>query len=132
MFSEFDNYLNLEFLVDYWYDEGTGIASALLSKFGEQDWKELKDQYAARAEAWQVRCAEVLDLVSHPVSTEILIELLESKSDDVVVAAADSLRSKGDTQVSADSIDRLRSLAERGSAPIKAVLNNLLRQLGAA
>jgi hypothetical protein len=132
MFSEFDNYLELEFLVDYWYDEGTGIASDLLSKFGEQDWKELKRQCLSRADAWKIRCAEVLDLVSHPVSTEILVELMESKEDDVVVAAADSLRSKGDIQLTADSIERLRGLSKHGSAPVKAVLNALLNQLGAA
>lgn len=130
MFSEFDNYLNLDFLVDYWYDEGLGIALTLLSKFDEADWEGLKKAWTSRRKEWQVRCAEVLDLTGHRISTEILINLLTSSDDDVVVAAADSLRSKGDFQLDVNSIERLANLSKHGSAPVKAVLANLLGQLG--
>lgn len=132
MFSEFDSYLKLEFLVDYWCDEGSGIASSMLSKFDEQDWMELKEQCLPRDEGWRIKCAEVLDLASHPISTEILLELLASREDDVVIAAADSLRSKSGVQLTANSVERLANLAQQGSAPVKAVLGNLLSQLGAA
>lgn len=132
MFMEFDDYLKLDFLVDYWYDEGMGIASRMLCKFGEQDWTELKEKCLSRLDPWKIRCAEVLELVSHPVSMDILIELLASQDDDVVVAAADSLRSKADVRLTLDSIERLRRLSANGSAPVKAVLSKLLSQLGAA
>lgn len=130
MFAEFDDYLHLELLVDYWYDEGLGIASALLSRFDEQDWTELKKVCASRAREWQVRCAEVLDLTDHPVSTEVLIGLLASSNDDVVVAAADSLRSKRDFQLHVNSIERLTNLSRQGSAPVRAVLDSLLARFG--
>ncbi|WP_396267738.1 hypothetical protein [Ideonella sp.] len=132
MFREFDDYLNLEFLADYWYDEGTGIASRMLCKFAQQDWMELKEQCLSRADPWKIRCAEVLELVSHPVSRDVLVEFLASQNDDVVVAAADSLRSKDEVHLTLDSIERLRRLSAHGSAPVKAVLSRFLSQLGAA
>ena len=132
MFSEFDDYLSLEFLTDYWYDEGTGIASSMLSRFSEQDWKDLSQQCGLRPHSWQIRCAETLDLVNHPTSTVILIELLSSANDDVVVAAVDSLRSKKDVDLNGEPVERLRKLSAQGSAPVKAVLTNFLTRLGAA
>ncbi|KAF0811230.1 hypothetical protein IGB42_04304 [Andreprevotia sp. IGB-42] len=130
MYTDFDNYLGLEFLVDYWYDEGTGMASSLLSKFNEQDWIDLKEQCKLRPDEWKVRCAEVLDLVSHPASTEILIDLLESDSDEVVLAAADSLRGKDTVQLSSEVIERLWNISKQGSAPVQAVLGGLFGRLG--
>jgi len=132
MFSEFDDYLKLEFLADHWYDEGTNIASSMLSRFGAKDWKELAEQCPSRAHEWQVRCAEVLDLVNPPVSVDILLGFLASSSDDVVVAAADSLRSKSDIQLTTESIGRLKNLSTQGAAPVKAVLANLLARFGTA
>ena len=132
MFSEFDEYLKLEFLPDYWSDEGAGIASAMLSKFSEQDWRNLVEQYYSRLHAWQIRCAEVLDSVNHPASKDILIGLLASESDDVVVAAADSLRSMGDATLTSESVERLKKLSVQGSAPVRAVLEIFLNRRGAA
>lgn len=130
MFSEFDEYLKLEFLIDYWSDEGINIASAMLEKFMDEDWNKLKNEYQTRTNEWQIKCAEVLDMVNHPISLEILIGLLAAKNDDVVVAAADSLRSKTNLKLPMNSIERLTSLSRQGSAPVKAVLVNLLGQLG--
>ncbi|GLR14012.1 hypothetical protein GCM10007907_28020 [Chitinimonas prasina] len=130
MYADFDNYLGLEFLVDYWYDEGTGVASSLLSKFNEQDWIDLKEKCKLKSDEWKVRCAEVLDLASHPASTEVLIDFLGSESDEVVLAAADSLRGKNTVQLSSEVIERLWGISEKGSPPVQVVLRDLFGRLG--
>lgn len=129
-FFEFDEYLELHFLIDYWYDEGVGIAAAMLSRFDDLAWKELSGECSSKSVEWQVRCAEVLDLVVHPVAVDVLLTLLSSQNDDVVVAAADSLRSRSEVQISAECAARLNRLIDQGSPPVKAVLVNFLERLG--
>lgn len=129
MFDDFDNYLGLEFLVDYWYDEGVVIASTLLANFDDYAWNELAEKCSLRPVNWQIRCAEVLDLVTHPVSTMVLVKFLSSENDDVVVAAADSLRSKSDAHIPVDSIEKLKNLWFNGSPPVKAALGDFLSRM---
>lgn len=129
MFSDFENYLKLYFLTDYWYDEGIVIASDILANFNEQDWNDLKDRYNLNDHQWMIRCAEVLDSASHPVSSEILIKFLTSKDENIIVAAADSLRSKSIFQFPKDAIENLNILAKQGSEPVRAVVGNLLEKI---
>ena len=49
-----------------------------------------------------------------------------------MVAAADSLRSKSDIQLTTESIGRLQNLSTQGAAPVKAALANLLARFGTA
>jgi hypothetical protein len=130
MFSELDNYLTIPVGSDYWSDEGIDIASAMLIKFSDQDWTELSTHCALKPVEWQVRCAEILDSVPNPISVEILVKFLRSDCDEVVVAAADSLRSIGNVEISADSLNRVTHLAESGSALIQMVLADFLKRIG--
>ncbi|MHA6829294.1 hypothetical protein ACQUJV_24215 [Ralstonia pseudosolanacearum] len=129
MFSDFDNYLSHDFLIDYWYDEGAGIAGVMLSKFDEQAWTQLTGSCMQRSVAWQVRCAEVLDSVRHPAATALLVNLLASDSEDIVVAAADSLRSTADVQIPPHAIEKLRRLLEASSPVVKLVLTDFLKRV---
>lgn len=129
LFSVLDDHLKLEFLVDYWYDEGMGIASLILFKFDEDDWAELEKSCSARSVEWRIRCAHVLDLVDHEISTKILIEFLHSDAGDLVVAAADSLRSKGMTCLPLNRIEALKRLSAESSPPVRLVIEKLLSQL---
>ena len=127
LFSVLDDYLKLEFLIDYWYDEGMGMASLILFKFEEDDWAELENSCSARSLEWRIRCAHILDLVDHEISTKILIEFLHSDAGDLVVAA--SLRSKGMTCLPLNRIEALKRLSAEGSPPVRLMIEKLLSQL---
>jgi len=71
MFSELDDYISYDFLTDCWYDEGAGIASTMIPGFDNQAWGVQTEQCISQPTTWQ----------------------------DVVVAAADSLRSKPGTHI---------------------------------
>ncbi|MGN8060867.1 hypothetical protein ACTJK4_04295 [Ralstonia sp. 22111] len=131
MFSDFDDYLSHDFPMDYWSDEGIGIAGEMLFKFDKEAWVELTRSCAQRPVAWQLRCAEVLDLATHPAATGLLVELLASDNDSVVVAAADSLRSMGGVQISVHSIEKLQRLLEEGSPVTKLVLTDFFKRVPA-
>ena len=126
MFSELDDYLSLEFLPDYWYDVGTGVASAMLICFDNVAWDALVEQCVSRPAAWQVRCAEIMDLVPHPAAEKICVKLMSTNSDDVVVAAADSLRSIPGAHFPEGAAGRLGAISADGSPPVSAVLAEML------
>jgi hypothetical protein len=65
----------------------------------------------------------------HPASTEILVGFLKSDSDEVILAATDSLRGKDTVQLSSEVIERLRNFSKQGSAPVQAVLADLFGRL---
>lgn len=129
MFSEYDDYLKLDFLADYWYDEGVNIASKILFKFEESSWNELLESCSSRTVEWKTRCAETLDLTTHPTATVVLLKLLDSAEKDVILAAADSLRDRNIVQIPSDAIEKLKELADQGSPPVTAVIKNIFAKL---
>jgi hypothetical protein len=126
VFSEFDEYLSLEFLTDYWYDEGMGIASDMLAGFDFHAWLELKEACVCRPISWQVRCAEVMDSSTDSMSVEVCVKLLCSLEEDVIVAAADSLRSMSAPHVPEVALERVKALLPKASPPVKLVLGDFL------
>ncbi|WP_440533998.1 hypothetical protein [Variovorax sp. YR566] len=129
MFSEYDDYLKLDFLVDYWYDEGIDIASKIISRFEESAWDELLVNCSLRTSQWKIRCAETLDLTVHPTSVLVLLRLLDSSDKEVVLAAADTLRDKNVEKIPLRVVAELQAFAEKGSPPVKAIIGNILEKL---
>jgi hypothetical protein len=129
MFSELDDYLSLEFLPDYWYDVGIGIASAMLISFDNSSWDALIEQCVSRPAAWQIRCAEIMDLVPHPAAEKICVKLMSTDNDDVVVAAADGLRCIPGAYIPESAAGRLQAILADGSPPVRAVLAEVLARL---
>lgn len=131
VFREFDDYLSSEFGPDYWSDEGISHAAHLLIAFSDRDWQALASEWRARSTGWKVRCAEAIDSHSSPVVRSILIEMLESPEQEVVVAAADSLR------FDPGRIDGIAELARHRIADIrdtagpatKAVLSDFFKRI---
>ena len=59
MFDEFDRYIfeftEIDYAVDYWYDEGADIAEKMLCEFQEDDWKILLETLSERQTEWKKR-----------------------------------------------------------------------------
>ncbi|MEN2428231.1 hypothetical protein [Chromobacterium vaccinii] len=134
MFSDFDEYLKLPFPPDHWYDIGVEYVSALVEKFQDTDWQALTDALGDRSVEWRMKCAEAIDVSSSRNATHILMNLLAAPEDSVVIAAADSLRSREALKntISEDEIARLRKIMVVGSPPVKAVIGDLLKKLNQA
>ena len=117
MINVFDNYLKSTFSVDYWSDEGIGIAAEQVTKFTNNDWGQLKIIIVDRDADWLVRCAEVLGDIEHVKSIEILLELINSKNIEVQISALDSMSSLLDNMHIEDSrIIELRNMLDQFSA----------------
>lgn len=133
MFSRYEEYLNYDFSPDYWSDEGITIASAQLNKFSEEDWITLSRSWADKSTEWKVRCAETLDAPFLAEAIKVLLAMLHDADSNVVIAAADSLRSMPHSaiQLSPSSIDQLIELRERSGPVSKAVLNDFINRFQA-
>ncbi|WP_145929343.1 hypothetical protein [Chromobacterium vaccinii] len=131
MFSDFDEYLKLPLPSDHWYDVGVEYVSGLVEKFQDSDWQALSDALCDRPAEWRTKCAEAIDVSSNKSAMHILLNLLAAPEDDVVIAAADSLRSREVLKnvVSEDEIARLRKIMAVGSPPARAVVGDLLNKL---
>lgn len=93
MFEKYASYLNADFSVDYWSDEGIGYAITLLEKFTDSDWVSLKDMIHNKPIPWLVRCAETLGDVGGVSSFDVLLELIAVQNDEVKISALDSMNS---------------------------------------
>lgn len=122
MIDVFDNYLESAFSVDYWSDEGIGIAAEKVTKFTNNDWGRLKLIIENRNADWLVRCAEVLGDIENDASIEILLELIKNKNIEVQISALDSISALLDNVHIEDSrIIELRNRLNQFSAPSNVV-----------
>ena len=93
MFQEFDEYLSSTFSVDYWSDEGIGIAEEKLADFSDGDWEQLGIASDNRGSLWLTRCAEVLGDHEESLSVQLLMKLARNSDVEVQIAALDSMNS---------------------------------------
>ena len=132
MYKSYETYLDREFSVDYWSDEGITQAALILYKFTDKDWDNLVELCKKKPDEWAVRCAETLGDTLNEKAMPILLNLLKVKNDDVRVAALDSIRSfvSGGIDVSTyrdeivEVINQLRSTENIG-AVVTLALNSL-------
>lgn len=125
MIEEYAKYLDGDFSVDYWSDEGIGVAVSILSRFKGSDWTQLEHSLGGRSDQWLTRCAETLSEANQVQALQLLLRLIESNGGIVRIAALDamsSLVSQGldvrdsvdeilvaieKTRPNADSVDRI-------------------------
>lgn len=134
MFEKYSAYLDGDFSVDYWSDEGICYATALLEKFTDSDWIFLKGIVQHKPVPWMIRCAETLGDVGGVSAFDVLLELIAVESDEVKISALDSMNSRLSLGSSlGESTGRIRSAikAARNSAGIVAstVLDSLEKRL---
>ena len=131
MFKEYREYLDFEYSINFWSDQGIDAAISLLNSFNDDDWMELGSSWNRESEGWKIRCAETLDGVKSISSVKILSEMLSDRSLKVVVAAADSLRSwSGESLSYADiDVEMLTGLANKLTGIDRVVVDDLLTRL---
>lgn len=77
---------------DYWYDVGMSDAIAFLAHFSDEDWAGLQIMVSERPSLWRAACAETLsETTDKERSFDLLMALLRVGSDEVLVAALDSI-----------------------------------------
>jgi hypothetical protein len=130
-FEKLDEYLSGEFSPDYWYDEAHIYAIELLSKMTDNDWNMLKRQWRDRSSIWQERCAYILSDADSSQAIPLLLEMLKSTNNEVILTAADALRSidiaKINLSLHRDVVERLQLLSENN--PIaKVIVDEIIKQ----
>lgn len=135
MFEKYSAYLDGDFSVDYWSDEGISCATTFLEKFTDADWTSLKDIVQHKPVPWMIRCAETLGDVGGVSSFDVLLELMAVENDEVKISALDSMNSRLSLGFAlGESAERIRTAikAARRSAGIVAsmVLDSLEKRLG--
>lgn len=96
MFDEFDKYISAfameDYSVDYWYDEGAGIAENMLDKFDNNDWKTLLRSMPERTVEWKKRLAYCMNNGSDLNQLTVLLKLADTDNDELFEIVVDSLR----------------------------------------
>jgi hypothetical protein len=91
--EKYTTYLDGDFSVDYWSDEGICHAASLLEEFTTLDWEKLKKSIPVKSDLWATRCAETLSETDNKNSFDVLLDLINAKSCDVRTAALDTINS---------------------------------------
>lgn len=132
MYKIYEEYLDREFSLDYWSDEGISQAVLVLIKFADNDWKILVDSWKTKSDLWILRCAETLGDIADEKALLVLLSFLQLESNEIRVAALGSIRSliSGGVKASNHRDEILRVLKEaravENSEPIvDLVLNSL-------
>lgn len=134
-FSELDEYLGKTFSDDYWSDEGELQAHAIVRRFGERDWEELRASWQQRGESWQTRCAQILSHGSPRQAIPTVLQMLGSNHKESRIAALDSLREMDLNYLQVQDVQRVAIVIEHSLRSADAmeslVLNALKRQIAA-
>ena len=127
MFSELDSYLLGYLPLDYWYDEGYSIARGMLSKFSQQDWKDLLENIPGKSLDYQKKLAYCIENSGNEHELSILLLLTNTDDNELFEICIDSLREftnfdnyklvmKNDT-----FINRMKMSVKNASKPVKKV-----------
>jgi hypothetical protein len=139
MFLQYDQYLSRHHSCDYWSDEAIIIATSLLSRFSKEDWAELLEKWNGKSPEWKVRLAETIDptivFQQTDIVQSILFEMLGDDHIDVVIAAADTLRSDLSSSLEAvpdGDLDRISRVRDQGGPVARIVLTEFLQKAAEA
>jgi hypothetical protein len=134
-FAALDDHLASEFTVDYWEDDAIGHGQELVTRLTPADWAAFDDLWARRPVLWQARAAQVLSHGAPTYAVPLLLRMTESPDQDVVEAAADSLRDFGSPEaplaVPAALVERVDRLAAERPGPVAKVMADLRRRVRA-
>lgn len=92
MYDELEKYLLGYLPANYWYDEGVDIAQDMISNFKDDDWKQLLEQLSKQDIEWKKKLAYCLNDGSNRYEIVTLLELIETKDEELLEISLDSLR----------------------------------------
>lgn len=129
MLHDFDVYLASPFSVDYWSDEGIGIASNKLADFSIDDWKQLRLAIESRDSAWLMKCAEVLGNHENILAFELIMKLASNTNSEIQIAALDSANSLiNHMSIDKSTIEQLKAIVSNVNSS-SLVVNKMLDSL---
>jgi len=131
-FQQLDAVLAGDYSGDYWADEVVLMARDIVERLTPPDWASVRTAWRSRSSKWQIRFADVLSRGPAHTVSPILVDMMESDDDEVVITAADSLRTL-DCDLPPDILTgrvrlRLGELAKQSSLK-KRVVDQLVRKL---
>lgn len=137
MFAKYEKYLDgVKEFDNYWSDVGLSEAVEILERFSDSDWKIIDEKIHSKSKIWLVSCAETLgDDVGGENSFKLLIKLLSSESDEVKIAALDSINSRLSFGFVVDNhIEKIRSVIKVARLStgilVSMMLDSLEKKLG--
>lgn len=131
-FQELDDYLNQDYSINYWSDDAIFYAQELLQNFAPSDWDNLLNYWRYRPSQWQIYCAEILPWGDTDKAVPLLIKMIQTLEDEVVTAAADSLRDIHrniiPVHIEPDTRERLQEVAKNNPGLKAQVVDRLLQE----
>lgn len=129
--ERFISVVSSEYSPNYWADEEVEHAIELANRLSASDWSIIATKWTVYDVLVQARIAEVASEIESWVSDieTILIEMLSSRSDDVVEASIDSLNSIAQTDLNRLDPVMLRTRLSRLATPRSPVCNAVLESL---
>jgi hypothetical protein len=133
MLKKFDKYLSTKFSVDYWSDEGIGIAEEILTLFTDEDWHQLMIVCDDRDINWLVKCGETLGDHQDSRAIKVLGKLLSNSDNNVKITALDSINSSlAFSKLEGSVSNELKSAIEQSKSSsiiVNTMLDSLKRKL---
>ncbi|MGL5941711.1 MAG: hypothetical protein ACRC2S_15270 [Waterburya sp.] len=129
-FDELDQYLNVDYNINYWSDDAMDYAIELIDRLSEPEWILLKKNWNEKSVAWQVRLADALFGSEQYRVIDLLISMLKSPEIKVAIAAAESLESKDYMWAPDASLrDVLEKLLEQVKDGEQCIIENLIAHI---
>lgn len=133
VFTEVDKVLSEDSLDNYFYDDEFMYVQELISKFTDDDWKNLVQNLKNKNDKYKIRLAYCIDEDTGIKGFNLLLELLD-EDDEVAEYVIDSLRSfdkepyKNLIIFDKKIIDKAENLLKNASLPVKRILEAFLQQ----
>lgn len=133
MYTEVDKVLSENSSDNYFYDDEFMYVQELISKFTDNDWKNLVQNLKNKNDKYKIRLAYCIDEDTGMNGFNLLLELLD-EDDEVAEYAIDSLRSFDKESykklIISDKtiIDKAENLLKNASLPVKRILEAFLQQ----
>ncbi|WCM60004.1 hypothetical protein [Paenibacillus polymyxa] len=135
MYGELDNLISADTTADSWYDDGSIIASEILSEFSLRDWEKLSSEVLTKPLEWQRKLAYCLDSNCNMYELKILISLLSIEDEELFEICIDTLRSftsQESKQMILDNpsiLHRVNDLLPKAGVAVKRILEEFLMKI---
>lgn len=117
---------------DYWYDNALFVCQDILEEFSDEDWINLIAMIPNETNRWKKRLVECLGGADTSHELRIILDIIDTRDDDLFVACIDSLRgmdlSGVDSSVKPSLKKKIENMLADASLPVKKVLENFLEK----
>ncbi|MGL4393734.1 MAG: hypothetical protein ACRCS8_00700 [Brevinema sp.] len=135
MYNELEKYLTGYLPPNYWYDEGVDIAQDMISNFKDDDWKQLLERLSIQDIEWKKKLAYCLYDESNKYELIALLELIDTKDEELFEICLDSLRNFINKESvdffinNSEIVSRIEKLLHNADKPTQVVIADLLNKI---